>query len=169
MDEILSFEHQQAVKPCSINNVEEWTQFRNEVVRSELRRLLGPVMAANITATPEKFTSLLEGDTLEYCGREITHAGLRFVFAYMVYARYVTEQHLKDTFTGIVKKSRSEAESAGDGELRRLERGALQIANDEFALIDQYLCQNADTYPHYKKNIKAPARGKRLFEPIRRV
>ena len=169
MDKILSFEHQQAVKPCSVNNIEEWTQFRNEVVRSELRRLLGPVMAANITAAPENYTALLEGDTLDYCGSEITHAGLRFVLAYMVYARYVTEQHLKDTFTGIVKKSRSEAESAGEGELRRLERGALQIANDEFVLIDLYLCQNATLYPDYKKNIKSPSRGKKIFEPIRRV
>ena len=169
MDEILSFDQQQAVKPCRVNNVEEWTQFRNEVVRSELKRLLGPVMAARIAATPEKFAPLLEGGTLLYCGRKITHAGLRFVLAYMVYARYVTEQHLKDTFTGIVKKSRSEAESAGDGELRRLERGALQIANDEFALIDMYLCQNATLYPDYKKNIKSPSRGKKIFEPIRRV
>src|SRR5690554_49843 len=169
MDDILSFKHQQAVKPCSVNNVEEWTQFRNEVVRSELKRLLGTVMAAKITDTPEDFTALLEGDTLEYCGSEITHAGLRFVLAYMVYARYVTEQHLKDTFTGIVKKNRSEAESAGEGELRRLERGALQIANDEFALIDMYLCQNATLYPDYKKNIKSPSRGKKIFEPIRRV
>ena len=169
MDDILSFKHQQAVKPCSVNSIEEWTQFRNEVVRSELRRLLGPVMAAKITDTPEDFTALLEGDTLEYCGSEINHAGLRFVLAYMVYARYVTEQHLKDTFTGIVKKNRSEAESAGEGELRRLERGALQIANDEFALVDMYLCQNAGTYPDYKKNIKSPSRGKKIFEPIRRV
>jgi hypothetical protein len=169
MDKILSFEHQQAVKPCSVNNIEEWTQFRNEVVRSELRRLLGPVMAANITAAPENYTDLLEGDTLDYCGSEIKHAGLRFVLAYMVYARYVTEQHLKDTFTGIVKKVRSEAESAGEGELRRLERGALQIANDEFVLIDMYLCQNATLYPDYKKNIKSPSRGKKIFEPIRRV
>ena len=76
MDKILSFEHQQAVKPCSVNNIEEWTQFRNEVVRSELRRLLGPVMAASITAAPENYTDLLEGDTLEYCGSEIKHAGL---------------------------------------------------------------------------------------------
>lgn len=169
MDDILSFDHQQDIKPCSVNNLEEWTQFRNEVVRSELRRLLGPVMAANITAAPENFTALLEGDTLKYCGSEITHAGLRFVLAYMVYARYVTEQHLKDTFTGIVKKSRSEAESAGEGELRRLERGALQIANDEFVLIDLYLCQNATRYLDYIKNIKSPSRGKKIFEPIRRV
>lgn len=169
MDDILSFEHQQAIKPCSVNNIEEWTQFRNEVVRSELRRLLGPVMAADITAAPQNFTALLEGATLEYCGQEIRHEGLRFVLAYMVYARYVTEQHLKDTFTGIVKKVRSEAESAGEGELRRLERGALQIANDEFVLIDLYLCQNASTYPHYKKNIKSPSRGKKIFESIRRV
>ncbi len=169
MDKILSFEHQQAIKPCSVNNIEEWTQFRDEVVRSELRRLLGPVMAADIAAAPENFTALLKGGTLDYCGSEITHEGLRFVLAYMVYARYVTEQHLKDTFTGIVKKVRSEAESAGEGELRRLERGALQIANDEFALIDLYLCQNASTYPHYKKNIKSPSRGKKIFEPIRRV
>ena len=169
MDDILSFDHQQEIKPCSVNNLEEWTQFRNEVVRSELRRLLGPVMAADIAAAPESFTALLEGDTLEYCGQEIRHEGLRFVLAYMVYARYVTEQHLKDTFTGIVKKSRQEAESAGEGELRRLERGALQIANDEFVLIDLYLCQNASTYPHYKKNIKSPSRGKKIFEPIRRV
>ena len=169
MDDILSFDHQQAVKPCSVNNVEEWTQFRNEVVRSELKRLLGPVMAARITDTPEKFTALLEGATLMYCGNKVAHEGLRFVLAYMVYARYVTEQHLKDTFTGIVKKSRSEAESAGEGELRRLERGALQIANDEFALIDMYLCQNATLYPDYKKNIKSPSRRKKIFEPIRRV
>ena len=66
MDKILSFEHQQKVKPCSVNNIEEWTQFRNEVVRSELRRLLGPVMAANITAAPENYTDLLEGETLDY-------------------------------------------------------------------------------------------------------
>lgn len=169
MDDMLSFDHQQEIKPCSANNLEEWMQFRNEVVRSELRRLLGPVMAANITAAPENFTALLEGDTLEYCGSEITHAGLRFVLAYMVYARYVTEQHLKDTFTGVVKKSRSEAESAGDGELRRLERGALQIANDEFVLVDLYLCQNATLYPDYKKNIKSPSRGKKIFEGIRKV
>lgn len=169
MDDILSFDHQQKIKPCSVNNLEAWMQFRNEVVRSELRRLLGPVMAANITAAPENFTALLEGDTLEYCGKEVRHEGLRFVLAYMVYARYVTEQHLKDTFTGIVKKSRQEAESAGEGELRRLERGALQIANDEFALIDLYLCQNATLYPDYKKNIKSPSRGKKIFEPIRRV
>ena len=62
MDKILSFEHQQKVKPCSVNNIEEWTQFRNEVVRSELRRLLGLLWLHGLQIRP-KISPSLEGDT----------------------------------------------------------------------------------------------------------
>lgn len=169
MDNILSFAQQQQLKPWAKNSEPQFAQIRNEVVDYQLTELLGVAFAQAVISTPANFTSLLTGATFTYCDNVVKHKGLRYVLAYFVYAKYAAEGHLVPTFTGFVTKQRTEAESAKEGEIRRIERGAIQMANQAFTLVDAYLCENAATYPLYKKNTKSPRSSYKIFEGIRKV
>ena len=169
MDSILSFTQQQAIKPWAKNSQPQYEQIRNEVVDYQLNELLGVALAQDVIDNPASYADLLDGAVFTYRDNQVKHKGLRYVLAYFVYAKYAAEGHLTPTFTGFVTKTRTEAESAKEGEIRRIEKGAIQMANQAFKLVDAYLCENSTSYPLYRKNTKSPRSGYKIFEGIRKV
>lgn len=134
-----TWSQQQAIKPVSANNQARFTQVNKEVWDYDIKELLGLELWIKVTATPEDYTALLEGSSFEYCGETISHKGLNHVQAYLNFAAYIGESHLQDTFTGIVQKSRSDADFASAGALKNLQLRNKEIAYGYFEDVKKYI------------------------------
>ncbi len=150
---ILTLEQQQQIKRISPNQKTGfYDQLASEVEENELRDLVGDPLKQDLQNNPDSANNakLLNGDKYEdYHGNEIEHKGLRFVLAYYNYANYVNESFVEDTYTGMVRKTRTDSESIGEGTTRRLQVKARQIAEKEWALVKRYLEINSENYPLY--------------------
>lgn len=150
---ILSYSQQQTIKPISPNNASLFTQLETEVEEKEILQLLGVKFLQAVQADPSSFTDLLDETEFEdSAGDTIKHKGLRYVIAYMVYSKYVGEGYMKDTFTGMVKKSREESTQLSEGEIRRLQNESRTLALLAWDTIEQYLNLNATDYEFWYNN-----------------
>lgn len=145
---ILTFEQQQAIKPISVNNEDDYTQLEKEVEDYELSKLLGYAFFQDVSENPTNYVDLLDGCSFEDIrGITVNHVGLRKVLAYLVYSKYVGSSFVKDTFTGFVQKTRQDSETIGEGTRKRLMQESYEIAMNYFELIKMYIELNNDTYP----------------------
>ena len=154
MNQILTFNQQKAIKAISDKNQSKFNQLLTETLNSDMVDLLGAsfVTAMKNDPTAQRFVDILEPKTFENCYNNlISHEGLRYVIAYLIYGRYIKSSHIFDTFTGMVQKNRSESQTVSDGTLRGLQQEAKDIAVSQFKLIEQYLQENSDTYPEWEK------------------
>lgn len=148
MNTILSFEKQQIIKAVSINNKQKYEQLTKEVEGLEISKLLGSAFYQDICKNPYKYENLLNGcQFIDYDGNTVEHLGLYFVIAYLVYASYIRESYINDTFTGFVKKTRPDSELLSSGDLKNLETKNREIAFNAFELIKIYLEINSSNYP----------------------
>ena len=153
MNAILSFETQQTIKPVSINNKSRYEQLIKEVESLEIDKLLGSAFYQDICKNPVNYTDLLNGCSFVDChGNTVEHLGLNFVIAYLVFAAYVRESYMTDTFTGFVKKTRPDSELLNIGDLKNLETKNREIAFNAFELIKKYLDLNSKTYTFWNCN-----------------
>lgn len=160
---ILKLEDQQNIKPIDQNNWGKYPQIAKEVEESKLRELLGIALLQDIQKNPTSANNklLLNGDTYTDCNDvTITHLGLKYVIAYLNYSHYVGISYVADTFTGMVKKSRQDAETLSNGEILRIQNDNRSIALTEWENIKEYLNQNTDKF-HLWKNIATP----KLYAP----
>jgi hypothetical protein len=160
---ILTFQQQTAVKPISDKNSLKFNQIVTEVINSDLVDMLGAAMVTAIQndSTAERFTNILDSKTYENCnGNNVRFEGLRYVLAYLVYARYIKSSHVKDTFSGMVRQNRAESEFISDGTLRGLQQEAKDIAVAQFKLIEAYLQENSTVYPEWEKGV-----NRKQFKP----
>ena len=136
MATILSYEIIQNYKPCSLNNKPRITQIIKEVEKLEIAKTFGVevynqlVTDANTSPMEEDVQAILEG-------------GLYEAISYFVYAQYVIESQVADTFTGMVTKNRPDSENVQIGTLKNMQTHAREIAS--FAL-EQVRCQIEQKY-----------------------
>ena len=153
MEAILSIAQQQANKKISEKNSDRFNQLREECIYKELTEMLGASLINSIIANPTetRFVDILEAKEFEGLdGYNRKHAGLRNILSYLIYARYIGESDVNDTFTGLVRKNRTESESLSDGRIRLLQNDARDIAVSKFALVKEYLTINSTIYPEWK-------------------
>ena len=153
MESILTLAQQQSNKPISEKNAAKFNQLRDETIRKDLTDLLGAALIDAIIKSPtdERFVNLLDAKEYEdSSGYTRQHLGLRFVLSYFLYARYIGMSDVSDTFTGLVRKNRTESESLSDGRVKMLQNDARDIAVSKFALVKEYLTINSTTYPEWK-------------------
>lgn len=146
---LLTWAQQQAIKPFSANNESKYAQLATEVESLEVDKLLGPALYQDIAASPtdEDYVKILDAFEFERAdGKFITHRGLRYVIAYLNFAKYIGESYVADTFTGFVQKIRPDSERISSGDIKRLQQENREIAFNAFSLIKEYLDLNADTY-----------------------
>lgn len=111
MATILTYSKMQSYKPCSINNKAKIEQLISEVEMLELTKMLGAetysqlVTDANQTTIADDVKAILEG-------------GLYASISYFVYATYLINSSITDTFTGMVQKTRQDSESVSVGTLK---------------------------------------------------
>lgn len=150
---ILSLQQQQSIKPISENNAGKFNQLVVESINSDLVKLLGAPMVTAIKASPteERFVKLLDPYTFTNCyDNDVTHEGLRYVLAYLVYSRYIGSNSVKDTFSGMVRQNRSESEHAGYGHIKAMQEEAKAVAVAQFNIIKDFLIENCEDYPEWE-------------------
>jgi hypothetical protein len=146
---LLSYAQQQAVKPITANNASKYDQFAAEVESLEIDKLLGPAFYQALVADPTNAEYVKILDAYQFTRADettITHKGLRYVIAYLNYAKYIGESFVVDTFTGFVQKVRPDSERISSGDIKRLQQENKEIAFNAFALIREFIELNLDTY-----------------------
>lgn len=146
---LLTFSQQQAIKAISANNEVKYAQLEKEVEDSDLRDLLGVALLQDLQDNPtdENNVKLLDEYSFEDCnGNTVKHKGLRYVLAYLIYARYIGSSFVNDTFTGFMVKTRTDSELINEGTIKRLQNENRKLALTEWDLIKEYLNLNCDTY-----------------------
>jgi V8-like Glu-specific endopeptidase len=154
---LLTYSQQQTIKAISANNQSKYAQLEKEVEDNELRRLLGVEFLQDITthATSEPYKTLVEGGDFENSnGNTVTHKGLQFVLAYMVYSKYIGESFITDTFSGFVQKTRTDSEGISEGTIRRLQEETRKLALTEWELIKEYLNLNTGSFTLWNSTYK---------------
>jgi len=152
---ILTFDEQQTIKPVSANNAKRYPQINKEVQELELYKLFGPVFYEEILdnydpLVNDKWKELVEGCTFDdYFGNTIKHKGLKHVLAYLIFAQYVTEISVVDTFTGMVQKTRNDSEQLSSGQLKNLQSHNREIAFNYFENVKLFLIENRTFFKHY--------------------
>lgn len=152
---LLTYQQQQQIKAITANNEAKYAQIEKETENSDLRDLLGVALLQDVQSNPANYVGLLDGDTFTYCNNTIRHSGLRYVLAYLVYARYLGESFVNDTFTGFVEKKRTDSEQLTDGQIKRIQSKCKEIALAEFELIKYYMCEKNYSLWHEGKS-KSP-------------
>lgn len=131
---ILTFEKLQSIKPCSINNKHFLEVLIDEVEFSKIRKLVGNSIYnkilddLNAETIPEYLTNILEN-------------GLYKCIAYLVYARYIQESMLVDTFTGIVVKDRTDSSTASIGTLKNVANEYSSMSIEAYELVKDDICK----------------------------
>ena len=152
MESILTLAQQQANKPISEKNAAKFNQLREETIRKDLTDLLGAALIDAIVKSPteSRFVNLLDAKEYEdSSGYTRRHLGLRFVLSYFLYARYIGMSDVADTYTGLVRKNRTESESLSDGRVKMLQNDARDIALTQFNSIKEYMTENITEYPEW--------------------
>lgn len=163
---IVTFTQQQAIKKIgglnSSNSVAQakYDQLANEVESLDVDKLLGSKMYQAISDDLASYEDLLDGSTFEDCnGEEIKHRGLRYVIAYLNYAKWIGESYVNDTWTGVSQKTRPDSERLTSGDIKRLQQENRQIGFNAYVLVEQYIKQDeelCDLYTKTSKRTKTP-------------
>lgn len=128
MATILTYDIMQEIKPCSKNNKKILVQFIEEVEFSKIQKLLGTdiynAILNDCNQTPIS-------DDLQ----EILDGGLYKCISFYVYARYIQESMLVDTFTGTVVKDRTDAHTAPIGQIKNVVNEYTDMAMMAFNLV----------------------------------
>jgi hypothetical protein len=157
---ILTYDVQKTIKEVSLNNIKKYNQILKETEDLEMYNLLGQSFYQEIldnytptttaTTTPDKWQILVEGGTFtNSCGDAARQRGLQYVLAYLVYAQYIVESYVNDTFTGMVQKVRPDSETVSQGTMKNLRQHNREIAFNYYESIKEYLCLNTDLYPNF--------------------
>ncbi len=146
---LLTYSQQQAIKPISANLQNRYSQIEKEVEDMYLDKLLGVSFAQDVQSNPLNYVDLLDGSTFTLNGETIKHKGIRYCLAYYLYAEYVGQSDVNDTYTGLRTQSREEAQPLQKGRIEIIRNQYLNLANDAFELIKSYLDVNQSIYPLY--------------------
>jgi hypothetical protein len=166
---LLTLVQQNQIKPISQNwansaketgGTTNFVQIEDEVENLELRKLLGDALLYDIQQNPTdaKYVDLLDGTNYQNCNDDtVEFQGIRYQLAHMVFAQYMLESKLSDTYTGYVKKSRNESENLTQGELNNYKKRYQEIALSDFQIMKGFLDENTDIYDLWEcANVKKP-------------
>jgi len=149
---ILTFDKQQAIRPISENNSHKWEQLAKEVNDVTMYNIFGVDFMIDVESNVDNpaYEDLLRGSQYEINGRTYTQGGLEKVFAYLIYAQYLKETGIEDTFTGLVKQVRNETDTAKEGERGNMVNNAYKVAYVNADRVKHYL-DNSDLFPKWQR------------------
>jgi len=140
-----TFADQQETKPIDENNEHLFDQFQDEVQNHDLKKLIGFEFFNELFQNIDDYTLLIDGG--EYTVDDTTYSfrGLKYICAYLFFARYVRESRIKDTFTGFVTHTADNMQALSSNEIVNLENRYKEIATTEW-----------DACLHYLKSTEEP-------------
>jgi len=130
---------QQAIKPLNKNNTSLFTQLQKEVEANDLVKYLGFEFYQDMLRTPATYTTLLSGGTYTVNGVSYTFAGLKQVCAYLLYARYVEQSYIQDTFSGFVEHTGTTFQRISAAEMKNRASAFREIAGTLWDECKNYL------------------------------
>ena len=116
------------IKPISQNNIPLLNQLIVETEEVKIRQLLG-------CEVYNKITDEISQPNISSELQHILDKGLFHTITYMVYARYVQESMLTDTFTGMVIKNRPDSQAASTGAIKNIANEYTNMAMFYFNLV----------------------------------
>jgi hypothetical protein len=119
---------QQMIKPLNNNNTTLFQQLQLEVEANDIQNYLGFEFYQELQRNTANYATLLNGGTYTSNGVQYRFRGLKQVFAYLLYARYVRQSYTQDTFSGIVRHTGEGFAALSSAELRNQEERYKQIA-----------------------------------------
>lgn len=103
IEQIWTQNEQQAIRPINNNNEMLFAQLQQEVDMFDLPNYLGFEFYQEIKRNLSNYTTLLDGGGYQNGGVTYQFQGLKKVCAYLLYARYIKQSYIQDTFSGFVK------------------------------------------------------------------
>lgn len=128
MATILSLNKLQEIKPMSKNNTTLINQLIGEVEFGKIQKLLGTDIYNAILSDTQ--ASPIANDV-----KAILEGGLYKCITYFVYARYIQESMLADTFTGTVIKQRPDSTTAPTGQIKNVVNEYVDMALMAYDLV----------------------------------
>ena len=115
---LVSFTTARGILPkFSPNNEKKFDPISQEVEDYYLPRLLGRGFAYDVQENPDNYDDLLDGVEFEDCNEEtIKFKGLYYILTYFIFAQYVEESKVQDSYTGFVEKVRPDASTSTQGQ-----------------------------------------------------
>lgn len=147
---------QQRIKPIEGNSIpNRFEQLRKDVELNDIQKYLGFEFYQELIRNPSAYVTLLNGGSYTYGGYTYQFNGLKYVCAYLLYARYIRESSVNDTFSGFVTHTTEGMQRISSGELQNLENRYKEIAGTMWDECDRYLCTlNLNWYPMKSKTTK---------------
>lgn len=150
MGNLISFAQQQLIRKISDNNQRKFDIISGEVEEYEIDKLLGSQLYQLVKTNQTTYSDLLNETEFERSdGTTIKHKGLIYVIAYLVYAQYVMESDVADTFSGMVNKNLPNSQALSTGRIKELNQRYREIAFNAFVLIKEYLDIKSATEDKY--------------------
>ena len=128
MAHLWTISEQQAIKPIDNNSLLKFQQLQNEVEVNDLQKYLGTEFYQELKRNTAAYSTLLNGGTYYYCGVNYSFSGLKSVCAYLLYARYVRQSYITDTFSGFVAHTGEGFQRLSSAELANQEAIYKEIA-----------------------------------------
>lgn len=134
-----TWSEQQEIRPIDENNAHLFEQIQSEVQNHDLRKLLGFEFFNELFKNIADYTLLLSGGEYTYLNGTYNFNGLKYVCAYLFYARYIRESRVNDTFTGFVTHTADGMQPLSSNEIMNLENRYKEIATTEWEACMHYL------------------------------
>lgn len=134
-----TWSEQQEIRPIDENNAHLFEQIQSEVQNHDLKKLLGFEFFNELFKNIGDYTLLLSGGEYTYLDGTYNFNGLKYVCAYLFYARYVRESRINDTFTGFVTHTADGMQPLSSNEIMNLENRYREIATTEWEACLHYL------------------------------
>ena len=116
-----TIQDQQRIKPIDKNNTHIFEQLQNEVEACDVAQELGMQFYQELKRNISNYATLLNGGSYELNGDIYTFSGLKYAFAYWLYARYVRQSYIQDTFSGLAQHTGEGFQRLSSGELKNQE------------------------------------------------
>ena len=134
-----TWSEQQELRPIDENNAHLFEQIQTEVQNHDLQKLLGFEFYNELFQNIGDYTLLLSGVKYTYNEATYNFNGLKYVCAYLFYARYIRDSRVNDTFTGFVTHTADGMQPLSSNEIQQLENRYKEIAATEWEACKHYL------------------------------
>lgn len=105
---------------------------------------------ANWNSEDAKYRGLIDGATFVSCGGKTDyHHGIKRVWVYYAYARYLLINRMNDTPNGLVSKTNDFSIPIQHDEITGFSNKYRAMGREAFESVRRYLCHNKEDYPKF--------------------
>jgi len=128
MAHLWTVQEQQRIKAIDQNSLSKFEQLQNEVEINDLQKYLGTEFYQELKRNTAAYSVLLNGGTYTYNDVSYSFGGLKYVCSYLLFAKYVRQSYITDTFSGFVAHTGEGFQRLSSAELANQEAMYKEIA-----------------------------------------